>query len=115
MVDFRVIAYRTGENDYPLVDVKETGENIRRICKIRGITVKKIQVYMSFACPQTIYRWFSGKSLPSVDNLYALSRLLGVSVDDILIGVRANRCIYFDFHCDKKRFNKAFFCYAGIV
>ena len=28
----------------------------------------------------------AGKSLPAVDNLYALSRLFGVSIDKILVG-----------------------------
>ena len=71
MFDFRVIINEKNDNDYPVLAVKRTGENILNLCKRRGITVKKIQEYMAFACPQTIYRWFSGQALPSVDNLYA--------------------------------------------
>ena len=35
---------------------------------------------------QAVSKWENGESLPTVDNLYALSRLLHTSVDDILIG-----------------------------
>lgn len=40
---------------------------------------------MNFACAQTIYRWFHGKSLPSLDNFYALSVLLGISMENLLV------------------------------
>ena len=38
-----------------------------------------------FEAPQASYRWQSGVSLPTVDNLYALSILLNVTMEDILI------------------------------
>ena len=36
--------------------------------------------------PQGIYRWLRGDTLPSIDNLYAMQGLLGVSVGHILRG-----------------------------
>lgn len=41
---------------------------------------------MGFAGPQAVYKWEWGKSLPTVDNLYALSRLFGVTIENILVG-----------------------------
>ena len=41
---------------------------------------------MGFESDQAVYKWQRGESLPTVDNLFALSRLFGTSVDDILIG-----------------------------
>ena len=70
---------------YPIIDQKKTGKNIYKLCKRKGITVNKIRVFMNFACDQTIYRWFHGRSLPSLDNFYALSTLLGVSVENLLV------------------------------
>ena len=35
--------------------------------------------------PQAIYKWQRGQSLPSVDNLYALSALLQVPMNEIII------------------------------
>lgn len=43
---------------------------------------------MGFESDQAVYKWQRGDSLPTVDNLYALSRLFGTSVDDILRGSR---------------------------
>lgn len=70
---------------YPVIDLYSTGKNLRRLCAIRGISVRDLQKYCSFTNPQSVYRWFSGKVLPSVDNLYALSILLGVSMNDIIV------------------------------
>ena len=42
--------------------------------------------FMGFESQQAVYKWQRGESLPSVDNLYALSRLFGTTMDDILVG-----------------------------
>ena len=43
---------------------------------------------LGLATPQSIYHWFDGRSLPTVDNLYALSDLFCVTVDSLIIGNR---------------------------
>ena len=70
---------------YPVIDMEKTGRNIMRLRQERGMTVRDLQVWFGFAEPQAIYRWQSGKTLPSVDNLYALSTLLEVPMEDILV------------------------------
>lgn len=72
---------------YPVIDVVATGHNIRRLRMMRGLSVKDLQNYFGFNDPRAIYKWQSGESLPTVDNLYALSRILGVSMDQILVPV----------------------------
>ncbi|SCY38645.1 DNA-binding transcriptional regulator, XRE-family HTH domain [Lachnospiraceae bacterium XBB2008] len=74
---------------YPVIDMKATGNRIRQIRIGNKMRVSDISDYMGFEYAQAVYKWEAGKSLPSVDNLYALSRLFGVSVEDIL--VEANR------------------------
>ena len=44
-----------------------------------------IQGAFGFENPQAIYKWLSGKSLPSIDNFIILSRLLHTSIEDILV------------------------------
>jgi len=73
---------------FPVIDPVATGENIVRLRKARGLTVRDLQTYFGFEEPQAIYKWQWGKSLPTVDNLYALSALLDVSMDDILVSTR---------------------------
>ena len=70
---------------YPVIDVEETGKRIREICDLRGIQAREIRDYMNFAAMQSVYDWFRGKNLPSLDNMYALSRFLEVSMDSLII------------------------------
>ena len=70
---------------FPVIDPVATGANICRLRKDRGLTVRDLQHYFGFEEPQAIYKWQRGKSLPSVDNLYALSALLQVPMNEIII------------------------------
>ena len=72
-------------NRFPVIDMAATGRNIIRLRKARGLTVRDIQTWFGFEEPQAVYKWQSGKSLPTVDNLYALSILLQVPMDEILV------------------------------
>ncbi len=74
---------------FPVIDMAETGRNILRLRKERGMTVRDLQAYFGFEEPQAIYKWQQGKSLPTVDNLYALSALLHVPMEDILAPANA--------------------------
>ena len=70
---------------YLSIKQEETGEQIKRLLKERGYSVKDVQGAMGFENPQAIYKWLSGKSLPSLDNLVILSRILHISMEDILV------------------------------
>ena len=70
---------------YLSVKQKETGENIRRLLKTNGYTVKDVQEVMGFENPQAVYKWLSGKSLPSLENLLILSKLLNINIENILV------------------------------
>lgn len=63
---------------FPTIDKKETGVNLRRIMDMRGVKPKDIQEYLGFGCVQSVYRWLDGVSVPTVDNLYAISKMLQV-------------------------------------
>lgn len=70
------------------IDKIKTGEQIRRLMKERGITVKEIKNALSLGCVQSVYHWLDGNSLPTLDNLYALSDLLRVPMDNLICGNR---------------------------
>ncbi len=74
------------QKTFPIIDLIATGQNIMRLRKERGLSVRDLQAYFGFEQPQAIYKWQQGQSLPTVDNLYALSILLEVTVDEILVG-----------------------------
>ena len=73
---------------FPVIDPAATGRNIMRLRLEQGLTVRDVQVFFGFEEPQAIYKWQSGKSLPTVDNLYALSALLDVRMDEILVAAK---------------------------
>ena len=65
--------------------MKQTGQNIHVLREQRGISVKQLQLLMGFGTPQAIYKWQHGESLPTVDNLVALSAIFDVPIDAILV------------------------------
>ena len=73
---------------FPVIDPVATGKNIVRLRTERGLSVRDLQSYFGFEEPQAIYKWQQGKSLPTVDNLYALGALLEVPMDEILVSAR---------------------------
>ena len=62
-----------------------TGQNIRRLRRQAGLSVKDLQDIFGFATPQAIYKWQQGTALPTIDNLVALAAVLQVHMDDILV------------------------------
>ena len=69
----------------PSIDMVKTGQNINRLRKMAGVSVKDLQDVFGFATPQAIYEWQHGTALPTIDNLVVLASVLGVRIDDILV------------------------------
>jgi len=75
----------TSAKTFTTNNLKETGKNILRIRKSKDISVKDLQHYFGFEQPQAIYKWQWGECLPTVDNLYALSKLFNMTINEILV------------------------------
>lgn len=67
------------------VNMIETGNNISRLRKLKGISIKEIQEAMGFNTPQAIFKWQRGESLPTIDNLLVLAELFDTTIDEIVI------------------------------
>ena len=70
---------------YPGIQRARTGRWLRFVCKIHNIPVKKICECLGLACPQSVYGWFGGRTLPSLDNFYTLSQMLHMPLDELII------------------------------
>jgi len=68
----------------PTVNLKKTGENIKRIRIEAGISVKDVQTTLGFSTPQAVYSWQNGSYLPTVDNLIILAAMFGTTIDEII-------------------------------
>ena len=73
-----------GSGKLPAIDLKKTGQNIMRMRKEAGVSVRELQVMFGFTSPQAIYNWQNGISLPSVDNFIILAAVLGTTIEDII-------------------------------
>ena len=69
----------------PVIDMVRTGQNIGRLRKQAGLSVRDLQDIFGFATPQAIYKWQQGAALPTIDNLVVLAAVLQVRLDDILV------------------------------
>lgn len=72
-------------NTLPVIDMAATGNNILRLRRIAGFSVKDLQDIFGFSTPQAIYKWQRGTAMPTLDNIVVLAAVFGVKVDDILI------------------------------
>ena len=70
---------------YPVIDMRATGTHIKELMVARDISVQDVQEAMGLASPQAVYRWLRGSNMPSVDNLYALSRYLNGQMEDVIV------------------------------
>jgi transcriptional regulator with XRE-family HTH domain len=70
---------------YPSLDLKATGARIRALRMQKHLRVEDISLFMGFDSPVAVYKWQRGDSLPTVDNLYALSKLLDTPIENILV------------------------------
>ena len=77
------------------IDTKLSAQILRTAIKNSGYSVAELQEMLYLACPQPIYRWMNVTTLPSIDNLYRLSVILGISMEDLLVvsGERKDRYI----------------------
>ena len=71
--------------DYPVIDPVGTGTNIKLLIKNSGNTIAGVGRMLGIADMSTMYKWLRGDALPGIDNMLALSILLDVAINDILV------------------------------
>lgn len=69
----------------PVIDMTATGRKIKTQMEKQGISARELQTIMGFPYVQTIYNWFTGKNMPTIDNLVVLAQVLETSVDGLLV------------------------------
>jgi transcriptional regulator with XRE-family HTH domain len=68
----------------PTIDLLATGKNIQRLRKQAKIPVSRLADKMGITI-MAVYKWQKGNCLPSLDNLVALSSILNVRMDEIIV------------------------------
>lgn len=67
------------------IDMSATGSRIKALAVEKGLKVSDIQRECGLGTPQTVFKWFRGATVPSLDNLVNLAVLFGVGLDDIVV------------------------------
>ena len=70
---------------YVMIDLTATGKRIKQLMMENHVTVKDLQEACGLERPQAIYKWLSGKSLPSMENMVVIRIMLHTTIDDILV------------------------------
>ena len=72
-------------SDLPSIDLIKTGQNIEKLRKEMGLSVRDLQILFGFTTPQAIYKWQHGDCMPSIDNLLVLATIFQVHIEDIIV------------------------------
>ena len=67
----------------PLIDAKATGELLRQRRLAGNFTVTEIAEMLGVT-QQAIYKWESGKTLPTIDNAVMLACIYKCKLDDLI-------------------------------
>ena len=68
------------------IDQEATGKLLRLAVKDSRFSVSDICKEMNISTT-SIYNWFRGDTLPSIENLFLFAELVGQKVDDIVVYV----------------------------
>jgi len=66
------------------IDMDATSKKISQMIDESGLTDKELGEIMGLSV-QSINKWRHGHNLPDIENLFFLSRIFGIKVDDFLI------------------------------
>lgn len=72
-------------SELPSIDMIKTGQNIKKLRKEMGLSVKDLQRMFGFTTPQAIYKWQHGECMPSLDNLIVLASIFQVPMEEIIV------------------------------
>lgn len=66
------------------IDMDATGKKISKLIDESGLSDKELSNIMELSV-QSINKWRHGHNLPDLENLFFLSRIFGIKVDDFLV------------------------------
>lgn len=66
------------------IDMDATGKKISELIDKSGLSDKELGEIMGLSV-QSINKWRHGRNLPNIENLFFLSKIFGIKVDDLLV------------------------------
>lgn len=72
------------------IDAVATGKRLKKLCEARKLSTHDIQDALNLADDRSIYYWFHGRYLPSLENFYLLAQKLECSIDEMIVPLIAS-------------------------
>ncbi|MBQ6756231.1 MAG: helix-turn-helix transcriptional regulator [Oscillospiraceae bacterium] len=69
---------------FSTIDIIATGNRIKELRLKNNLSVAEVALELGLSAPQTVYKWERGVSLPSIDNIFLLAELFGVTVNELV-------------------------------
>ncbi len=67
-----------------MISTIKTGDRLKELFKKNNLTVTAVAARLGIS-NAAVYKWLWGIALPSIDNIIALTRILNVKVEDIIV------------------------------
>ena len=67
------------------INMEKTGGHLKKLIKDSGYSVKEIMTITGITAEQTVYKWFKGRSLPSLETQIVLARLFDMHITELLV------------------------------
>lgn len=71
--------------NHVILDRNKTGERLRKLIVSSSYTYDDIANVLNLQSSRVIYDWVNGFKFPKIDHLIVLSKILEVSIEDILV------------------------------
>ena len=94
----------------PVIDIQNTGKQIKKIRSECGFSVRDIQNIFGFEYPQAVYAWEQGKNAPTIDNLLVLAQLFKVDISEIVVSATIEVSLPCSEHAASCMNNKGAYC-----
>lgn len=72
-----------GQNRPVTIDLYETGQKIKKACREHDYTVRRLHEELNIGV-QSVYAWFAGNAAPSLENMYQLSSLFKIPMEQMI-------------------------------
>ena len=67
------------------INMEKTGAHIKQIILENGYTIREIMQITGVTSEQTVYKWFRGRTIPSLETQIALCKLLDLGITELLV------------------------------
>ena len=69
----------------PVINMIETGNNIKQLRIKKGMSIKELSVILGLISTQAIYAWEHGTTVPNLEHLLHLSAIFEIEVDELVV------------------------------